>query len=72
MHPQEPLRQLDRLRHRRRFDDRKPADYFLNLMKEHKHVDWFMSAAEAKKHNIVNHLHVPEFEIKIGLEVNFG
>lgn len=49
----------------------KSASYFLDLIKEQKHVDWFMTAQEAKKHNIVNHLRIPEFEIKIGLDIEF-
>lgn len=49
----------------------KPADYFLKLIDKHKHADWFMTATEAKKHNIVNHLRVPEMEVRINLEVKF-
>lgn len=47
-------------------------DYLGRLIKEHNHVDWFLGAKEAKKHNIANHLKVPSFEIEISLRVNFG
>lgn len=48
------------------------SDYILNLIEEHKHMDWFLTAKEAKKHNIANHLNVPSFEIDISLNVKFG
>jgi ATP-dependent Clp endopeptidase proteolytic subunit ClpP len=47
-------------------------EYIGNLIKGHNHVDWFLTAKEAKKHNIANHLKVPKFEIEIGLQVRFG
>lgn len=50
----------------------KSSDFLANLIKEHNHVDWFLGAKEAKKHNIANHLKIPCFEVEIGLKVNFG
>lgn len=50
----------------------KPADYLGNLIKENNHVDWFLSAKEAKRHNIANHLKLPCFEVEIGLKIKFG
>ena len=49
-----------------------PANYIGNLIKNNNHVDWYLSAKEAKKHNIANHLKVPSFTIKIGVNVTFG
>lgn len=46
--------------------------YIPNLIKKHKHVDWFLTAEEAKIHNIANHLKVPSFEVEISLNVKFG
>lgn len=46
--------------------------YMSKLVKENKHVDWFLSAKEAKKHNIANHLYIPKFEVEISLAMNFG
>ena len=37
----------------------KPDDYFLNLIHDKGHADWFMEAEEAKEHNIVQQLRVP-------------
>lgn len=46
-------------------------DYIPNLIKENHHVDWFLTAKDAKKHNIANHLYVPKFEIEISLNISF-
>jgi ATP-dependent Clp protease protease subunit len=37
----------------------KPDDYFLNLIHDKGHADWFLEADEAKEHNIVQQLRVP-------------
>jgi ATP-dependent Clp protease protease subunit len=50
----------------------KNSEYFLDLLAQHKHVDIFMTAKEAKKHNITNHLRVPTFDISIKLEMNLN
>jgi ATP-dependent Clp protease protease subunit len=44
-------------------------DYFLDMIHEKGHADWFLDADEAKKHNVANHLHIPE--MKIETKVNF-
>ena len=44
-------------------------DYFLDMIHEKGHADWFLDADEAKKHNLTNHLHVPEMRIET--KVNF-
>lgn len=46
-------------------------NYLGDLIKEHKHVDWYLNAKEAKKHNIANHLRIPNFEVKVNLKMNF-
>lgn len=48
------------------------ASYIGNLIKENHHVDWFLTAKDAKKHNIANHLSVPKFDIEISLNITFG
>jgi len=48
-----------------------PSNYILDLIKEHSHVDWFLSAKQAKKRNIANHLRIPHFEVEINLSVKF-
>jgi len=44
-------------------------DYFLDMIHEKGHADWFLDADEARKHNLANHLHIPE--MKIETKVNF-
>ena len=44
-------------------------DYFLDIIHEKGHADWFLEPNEAKKHNLANHLRVPT--LKIDVEVKF-
>ena len=46
-------------------------DYFLDIVHEKGHADWFMEADEAKKHNLATHLHVPELQIKVDVKFKF-
>jgi len=43
-------------------------DYFLQLIKKASHLDVYMTAKEAKKHRIANHLRVPTLDVKISVE----
>lgn len=45
----------------------KPADYFLKLVHEKGHADWYLDAQEAKLHNIANDLRVPTLTCKVEL-----
>ena len=47
------------------------AGFFSELIKKNHHIDWFLTAKKAKKLNIANHLTIPRFEVKIGLDVKF-
>lgn len=49
-----------------------PEDYFLNLLDKHHHVDIYMTAKDAKKHRIANHLRVPTLDISIKLEMSLN
>ena len=49
----------------------KKDDFFKKKVFNKKHADWFMDAAEAKKHGLINHLRVPKLNIKIGVEIDF-
>lgn len=48
-----------------------PESYFLDLVHERGHADWFLDAEDAKKHNLANHIRIPEFKVKISLDVQF-
>jgi len=49
----------------------KPNSYFLKIADEKKHADWFLNSKEAKQHNIVNHIRVPKFKVKISVDIEF-
>jgi len=46
-------------------------DYFLDIIHEKGHAYWYLEADDAKKHNLTNHLHVPELKIKVGVKFKF-
>jgi len=48
-----------------------PEDYFLNIVHDKSHADWFLDAQECKKHNMANHLHIPELKIKTNVTFDF-
>lgn len=47
------------------------AEYFLDIVHEKGHADWFLEANECKKHNLANHLHVPELKIDTKVKFTF-
>ncbi len=47
-------------------------DFIPGLIKKHHHLDWFLTAKKAKKLNIANHLCIPTFDVKIGLDIKFN
>jgi len=49
-----------------------PEDYFLNIVHDKSHADWFLDAQECKKHNMANHLHIPELKIRANIVFDFG
>lgn len=50
----------------------KEEDYFLKMIHERSHADWYLDAAEAQSHGLANHLRVPELKLKIDVEYSFG
>jgi len=44
--------------------------YFLDLVHDKGHADWFLDAAEAKRHNLANHIKVPNLSISINVDIN--
>jgi len=43
----------------------KPADYFLKIVHEKGHADWYLDAEEAKSHNLANELRIPTLRCKV-------
>lgn len=46
----------------------KPDNYFSDLIHDKGHADWFLDAEEAKEHNIVQKLRIPQ--LKCSIDVN--
>tara|TARA_B100000131_G_scaffold308907_1_gene338777 strand:+ start:327 stop:932 length:606 start_codon:yes stop_codon:yes gene_type:complete len=46
-------------------------NYFLDIIHEKGHADWFLELPEAKKHNLVNHGHIPELKIDTSVSFTF-
>ena len=49
----------------------KQDDYFLNLIHDKGHADWFLDADEAKEHNLVQHLRVPNLKGTVTVNIDF-
>ena len=47
-------------------------DYFMKIVHEKSHADWFLTAEEAKKHNLVNHIRIPKFNISVDVDIKFS
>jgi ATP-dependent Clp protease protease subunit len=48
------------------------TDFILEMIKTKNHLDWFLTAKDAKKIGIANHLRVPGFDVTVSLDVQFG
>jgi ATP-dependent Clp protease protease subunit len=46
-------------------------DYFLDIIHERGHADWFVEADECLKHNLTNHLHIPTLKIEVKVKFDF-
>jgi len=46
-------------------------DYFLDIVHEKGHADWFLEPDECKKHNLANHIRVPELKIETKVKFDF-
>ena len=49
----------------------KKESYFQKIMDKKNHVDWFLEADECVKHNLANHVRVPEFRVNVKVEMEF-
>ena len=50
----------------------KHREYFLDIVHEKGHADWFLESDECLKHNLANHLHIPELKIHARVAFDFG
>jgi ATP-dependent Clp protease, protease subunit len=49
----------------------KKKEYFLNIINQKKNADWYLDCFEAKKHKLVDHIGIPEFQINLSCKVDF-
>jgi ATP-dependent Clp protease, protease subunit len=49
----------------------KPDNYFLDMMEKNHHADVFLDAEECKKHNIIQHIRVPNFSVDVSVKYSF-
>jgi ATP-dependent Clp protease protease subunit len=49
----------------------KKDDYFLDLIHDRGHADWFLDAAQAKEHNMANQIRIPKFNITVNVNIDF-
>ena len=45
--------------------------YFLDLVHEKGHADWFLDAKDAKKHGLASHLRLPTLYINVDVDIKF-
>lgn len=50
----------------------KDADYFTKILHDKGHAEWYLTAKEAKKHNLCTHIGIPEFSAEISLTYKFA
>lgn len=50
----------------------KADDYFLKIIHERGHTDWYLNSQESKEHNLCNHIRIPSMVTKIQVGFTFG
>lgn len=50
----------------------KTKNYFINLIHEKNHADWYLDSAECIKHNLANHIGHPKFNVSIDVNITFS
>ena len=48
-----------------------PEEYFLEIIHEKSHADWYLDIDEALEHNLANHRHVPTLKISVDVKFDF-
>jgi ATP-dependent Clp protease protease subunit len=49
----------------------KHKNYFLEIVHDRGHADWFLDADEVLKHNLANYIGVPRLEVEVTVSFNF-
>lgn len=46
-------------------------DYFLDIIHDRGHADWYLDAKECQRHNLANKLHVPVLNVEVKTSIKF-
>ena len=46
-------------------------NYFLDIVHQKGHADWYLNIKEAKKHKLCTHVGIPELTIKVSVDYQF-
>jgi ATP-dependent Clp protease, protease subunit len=49
-----------------------PEDFILNMLRKNRHLDMYLTAKEAKKLKLANHLTVPTLDVTVSVTYKFG
>jgi ATP-dependent Clp protease protease subunit len=49
----------------------KHKEYFLDIVHDKGHSDWFLDIDDARRHNLVNHAHIPTLKITASVKFDF-
>jgi ATP-dependent Clp protease, protease subunit len=49
----------------------KERNYFLDIIHQKGHADWYLAPREARRHNLINHIRVPEYHVKVEVAMEF-
>jgi ATP-dependent protease ClpP protease subunit len=49
----------------------KPDNYFTEIIHDKGHAEWYLTAKEAKKHNLCTHIGIPELKYDVGVTYTF-
>ena len=44
-------------------------EHFLDIVHEKGHADWYLTAEEAKSHNLINQIRVPKINVSIDVDI---
>lgn len=50
----------------------KPNDYFLNIIHDKGHANWFLTAEEAVSHGLCDHVKTPNININVDVSINLS
>jgi ATP-dependent Clp protease protease subunit len=50
----------------------KSKNYFMKLIHDKGHADWYLESDECLEHGLIDHVGAPQFNVNINVEITFG